>query len=73
MPTSVALACAADVLMYARPCLAMCADVARGNLSIDEATNFTNLTILTFLAQMLDWPYANNYEMPERSYVAWRI
>lgn len=44
-----------------------------GNLSIDEATNFTNLTILTFLAQILDWPYANNYEMPERNYVVWRI
>ena len=44
-----------------------------GNLSIDEATNFTNVTILIFLAQMLNWPDSNNYQMPERNYVVWRV
>ena len=44
-----------------------------GNLSIDEATDFTNTTILIFLAQMMQWPGANDYEMPEREFVEWRV
>lgn len=47
--------------------------VCVGNLSIDEATNFTNVTILTFLAQMLNWPNSYDYEMPKRDYVIWRV
>ena len=44
-----------------------------GNLSIDEATDFTNISILIFLAQMLQWPGANDYQMPDREFVEWRV
>jgi predicted dienelactone hydrolase len=43
-----------------------------GNLSIGDATNFTNESVLLFLTQLLNWPGAEDYSMPEPSYVEWR-
>ena len=31
------------------------------------------ISILIFLAQMLQWPGANDYQMPEREFVEWRV